>query len=361
MPLTPGDISDDIRKARRLILKLGWNTTSYQILNPGIRRWFSANEDSVVGYVSAAGVRVVAGAPVCAAERLPEIIEEFENDAARTAERVCYLAAEARLESVLKNSGRHARVLLGAQPVWNPAGWPDIVSGDKSLRAQINRARNKGVTVSEWPLGDVFDNPRLTEVVGLWLSRKGLPPLHFMVEPDTLTRIFDRRVFVAERNGEVDGFVLLSPIATRNGFLIEQFIHRPGAPNGTIELLIDTAMRTLGRDGFEYATLGLSPLSTRARIDPFENPLWLRILLETMRRYARGFYNFDGLDAFKSKLRPESWEPIFAIYNRPQFSPRTLYAVASAFSRNKPVRMMLGGIGRVALLEAERLKRRIQS
>jgi hypothetical protein len=29
-------------RTRRIILKHGWNTTSYQILNPGIRRWFSA-------------------------------------------------------------------------------------------------------------------------------------------------------------------------------------------------------------------------------------------------------------------------------------------------------------------------------
>lgn len=53
-----------IAKARGIILTHGWNSTSYQILNPGISRWFS--KDAVVGFVTSRGVRVAAGAPVCA-------------------------------------------------------------------------------------------------------------------------------------------------------------------------------------------------------------------------------------------------------------------------------------------------------
>ena len=47
-----------------LVLQYGWNATAYQIINPGIRRWFSSDQDAVIGYVEHYGVRVVAGAPV---------------------------------------------------------------------------------------------------------------------------------------------------------------------------------------------------------------------------------------------------------------------------------------------------------
>ena len=53
-----------VARAREIILKLGWNSTSYQIINPGIQRWFSSKNESVVGYVSGNGRRIVAGAPV---------------------------------------------------------------------------------------------------------------------------------------------------------------------------------------------------------------------------------------------------------------------------------------------------------
>ena len=186
-----------------------------------------------------------------------------------------------------------------------------------------------------------------------------MPPLHFLVEPNTLSRLYDRRIFVAERDGEVVGFIVLSPVATRNGWLFEQFPHRPGAPNGTVELMIDAAMRALAADGCEYATLGLSPLSTRAQVQPFENPFWLRLLLLWMRKHANRFYNFEGLDHFKAKLQPERWEPVFAISNEQRFSPRTLYAIASAFSENAPVKLFTSGLWRALKTEINWLKQKL--
>ena len=353
------DESMSLSRARRIVLTHGWNTTSYQILNPGIRRWFSARTDAVVGFDAAAGVRVVAGAPVCAPGRLPEVAAEFEREAGKTGERVCYFAAESRLESVYEDSGTHAKILLGAQPVWQPHDWTETVATHKSLRAQLNRARNKGVRVSEWSREKADKNPLLIDCLHAWLDAKGLPPLHFLVEPETLERLYDRRVFVAERDAEIVGFVLLSPVATRNGWLFEQFIHRPGAPNGSVELMIDAAMRVLAGEGCDYATLGLAPLSTRAAIAPFDNPLWLRLVLAWLRKHAQRFYNFDGLDAFKAKLQPDRWEPVFASYNRPQISPRMLYAIASVFSGNKPVRLIFGGLWRAVLTELKWLRQKL--
>lgn len=341
-------------RAREIVLAFGWNSTSFQIVNPGIRRWFSARGDAVAGYVSAGGFRVVAGAPACPADRLTEVVSEFEMNAAACGKRVCYFAAESRLEELLSSSSRHSKFLLGAQPSWHPAAWPRIVASQKSLRAQLNRAKNKGVIVEEWPQGKAHDNPRLRRCLKLWLDSKGLPPLHFMVEPDTLCRLDDRRVFVGTRGDQVVGFVLLSPVARRNGWLFEQFPHMPGAPNGTVELIIDAAMRTICDDGAEYATLGLSPLSTRARIKPFDNPLWLRFMLGWLRKHGKRFYNFDGLDAFKAKLRPQIWEPIFAVSNEPSVSFRAMYAIASAFSGCAPGRLVAGGLGRAIAVEIRR-------
>ena len=280
------------------------------------------------------------------------------SDAAGNNERVCYFCAEARLESIYSESENHSKFLLGAQPVWQPKNWAEIIKTHKSLRAQLNRARNKAVTVAEWSAEKAHDNPLLVECLHAWLASKGLPPLAFLVEPDTLSRLADRRVFVAGCGEKIVGFLLLSPVVQRNGWLFEQFVHHPGlAPNGTVELMIDTAMRVLAEDGFEYATLGLAPLSKRAVIKPFQNPLWLRLLLAWMRKHGQRFYNFDGLDAFKAKLRPEEWEPVFAVSNEPRISPRTIYAIASAFSGNAPIRLFVGGLARALMTEINWIKK----
>lgn len=347
-----------VARARELVLAYGWNSTSFQIVNPGIKRWFSHDGEAVVGYVPAAGFRIVAGAPVCPLEHLSDVIDAFENDAADSKEKVCYFCAESRLESAVRETDHHTKFLLGAQPTWDPGSWPDVISTHRSLRAQLNRSRNKGVSVSEYSAETAASDPRLADCLHQWLDSKPLPPLHFLVEPETLKRLDHRRIFVAERENEVVGFVTLSPIAERNGWLFEQFPHRPGAPNGTVELMIDAAMRAIAADGCDYATLGLAPLSRRATVEPFRNPFWLNVFLAWLRKHGQRFYNFDGLDAFKAKLRPDKWEPVFAVTNERRVSTKTLYAIASAFSGNAPGKMMFGAIGKAFTTELKWLRQR---
>ena len=346
-------------RARELVLKFGWNSTCFQIVNPGIEYWFGEDGESVVGYVTSGRSRVVAGAPVCRKEILPQVIAAFGSDAASSNLKVCYFGAETRLETALRNSPDHSSVLLGAQPVWNPSHWADIIGRHRSLRAQLNRARNKGVLIHEWPASEAHGSERLRECLRLWLDSKGLPPLHFVVESDTLERLENRRIFVAEQGSTVVAFLVLSPIPERNGWLTEQFPHHPLAPNGTVELMMDVAIRSLAKDGFEYVTLGMSPLSKRASIAPFDNPLWLKIVLAWMRKHGQRFYNFDGLDAFKTKLRPERWEPVFAISNEREFSRSTLYSIALAFTENAPFRVVANGLVRAVATEIRWLKERL--
>ncbi len=107
---------------------------------------------------------MVVGAPICAESLLPKVVAEFESNAAVANERVCYLAAESRLESIYAQRSRYTKVLLGAQPVWQPSEWKDIIAKHKSLRAQLNRARNKGVKISECQQVTCVSKQRLLQV-----------------------------------------------------------------------------------------------------------------------------------------------------------------------------------------------------
>src|SRR5262244_538634 len=352
--------SEHLRQARELVLRYGWNATAYQIINPGIELWFSSICEAVVGFVRAHNTLVVAGAPVCEPERLADVATEFEQAAWREGKRVCYFGAEDRLESLYRGAATHSMVLLGAQPMWLPRNWREIISRHASLRAQFNRARNKSVSVCEWPSSHAAGHPVLQDCLQEWLATRGLPPMHFLVEPQTLERLVDRRVFVAERKGQVVGFLVASPIPQRNGWLIEQIIRGRGAPNGTAELMIDAAVRAMAEEECDYMTLGLSPLSRRAAISQEENPFWLRWSLSWVRAHGKRFYNFDGLDAFKTKFQPERWEPVFAIFNAPHFSPTALYAIAEAFTKGSPIKTVAIALLKAAQTEVGWFTKRLQ-
>jgi phosphatidylglycerol lysyltransferase len=345
--------TDAHARARTLVLAHGWNTTCYQILNPGFELWFSNEHPAVIGYVRGHGYRVVAGAPVCIAEHLAAVVAEFSADAKRANDRVLYFGAEARLEQLVRASPRHSRVLLGAQPVWNPETWETTISTHASQRAQLARARNKGVRVETWPNTIAERHPALERCLADWLSMRPLPPLHFLIEPDTLGVLADRHVIVATQNDIPVGFLVASPIPARHGWLIEQFVRTRNAPNGTAELMIDAAMRWMARSGFRYATLGLAPLSRHvpSMADAPPHPWWLRVTFDWLRAHARRFYNFDGLDAFKAKFDPVAWEPVFAVTEEDQFSIASLMAIAAAFTNGKPLRTIARGLANAAQQE----------
>jgi phosphatidylglycerol lysyltransferase len=341
----------DLERARRLVLAHGWNATAYQILNPGLTHWFSADGEAVVGYVEFAGTRVVAGAPICAAERMLEVVAEFAAASRRARRHVCYFGAGERLERLLAPAGTWSAASLGAQPSWDPARWADLIKRRKSLRAQLHRARNKAVRVDEWTAPSEGDLWTLRGCLSEWLARRGLPPLHFLVEPDTLGRLEDRRLFVAVRDTAIVGFLVASPVPARNGWLIEQIIRGAAAPNGTAELLVDAAMTALARSGAQYVTLGLSPLSRHTAFDARRMPAWLRLVLRWVRAHGRRFYDFEGLDRFKAKFAPDDWEDIVALADAPRFPPRALWAIASAFSQGSPVALVARALLRAARQE----------
>ena len=343
--------SAELRQVRDLVMQHGWNATAYQIINPGIVHWLARGGDAVVGYVEFHRTRVVAGAPVCAEDRLSQVRAEFELETRVSGRRVCYFGAESRLESHLRKSPDHSMVLLGAQPSFNPHDWPAMLRSHESLRMQLNRARNKSVAVVEYSPQRAANDSALRDCLREWLATRGLPPLHFLIEPQTLTRLFDRRVFVAEQRGVPVGFLVASPVPQRNGWLVEQFVRGRKAPNGTSELMIDAAVRAFAEQGSEYVTLGLSPLSQHVSVQLDENPFWLRVLLAWMRAHGRRFYNFAGLDAFKTKFGPKQWEPVYAICNQPRFSPSMLYAIAGAFTEGKPIRTGLRALGQAVAQE----------
>jgi len=357
----------DSQDARDLVLRYGWNSTAYQILNPGITHWHAAGAPGVVGYVAWGRHIMAAGAPVCAEETLAVVASEFESWAAADRRQVCYFGAEERLRDLLDRSDAHTTVALGAQPVWDPRAWEeDVVARLPSLRSQIRRARRKGIQVTAVSPEAARDDAQVRACLQAWLASKPLPPMQFLVQPETLkTGSVDHHVFVATRTF-ADGarrtaaFLVASPVPGRNGFLIEQIARRPDAPNGTSELLIDAAMRDFARQGCAYATLGLVALADHARQALAQNPRWLRFVLAWARAHGRRFYNFAGIEAFRAKMAPQRWDPVYAIVNRPRFSPATLHAVAGAFCGASPEFALARGLGRAARQEAARAARRLR-
>ena len=337
----------------------GWNATAYRALDGDLEHWSPGAGDALVGFTRHAATRVVAGAPIAPHSRLAAVAAEFEEDARSRGERVCYVCAEERL--LASAPGRYAAVRIGAQPLWRARRWAAVFDGEPSLRAQRNRARNKGVSVERWPCSRVASDDGIASCRAAWLASRDTRPLSFLAYTDLsrapLSALHDRRLFVALRGGEVVAYLVASPIPDRDGWLFEQVVRHPAAVNGTVELLIDAAARALAADGADLLTLGLAPLAgaSTARSDRLDDESFasspvLTGLLSRVREYSSDLYDFAGLEAFKRKFRPERWESVYLLSHEPRTSLRTLYAVGSAFCGGRPAATVLGGRPVAALL-----------
>jgi len=314
----------------------GCNATAYQILNPGINHRFNAHGDAVVGYVCRGRWLLAAGEPVCSRGNLAEAVAGFEAFARGRNCSVCYVCASKPIRQLLGGSPAHSVVTIGAQPVWNPAEWTQIVRSRRSLRAQLSRSLNKGVLIDSLKPEEGRLSGEIRRTLLEWLQTRRLPPMHFLVEPEVLSgMVDDRLLLVARRENRIIAFLVASPVTARNGFLIEELARSPQAPNGTSELLIDAAMNRFAEAGCTYATMGLVALANGTTGG---NPRWLRGLMYVARAHANRFYNFRGLERFRAKMHPAAWERLYAISNERRFSPRALYAVGGAFSGISPVR-----------------------
>ena len=313
---------------------------------PALSHWRCAS-----GAVSYAEVRffgrvwVTAGGPDAPADHRRTVAQAFEAHARRQRARVLWFAAQDPSDIA---DGRPS-VVVGAEPVWRVARWPQIVASKASLRAQIRRAANKGVTVE--PTEDL---DALRPVLDDWLSRRGLPPMGFMADPFVLDAPGDRRFWIARKDAAPVGYLVLVP---GDEAFVEWIIQSREAPNGTAALLLDHVVRTLDSDA--TMTLGMVPLSSKAPPSAVAPGPLVRALLAWTRAHATRFYNFQGLERFKAKFVPDRWRPLYLVTDGRPVTVLTFHAVAAAFASPRgPTRFVARALADALADEARRLRQR---
>ncbi len=288
-------------RALEIIQREGWNGTSFQTLNEGFRYHFTA--DGVVAYVDTGSAWVAPGAPIAPRERLAEVADDFRRAAAAAGRDVCFFAATSRFVDA---APEWRPLLVGEQPLFSPRTWVDRFDRTRSIASQVRRAEAKGVAIRRVSADELAPGTPLRAAVDAvfasWIATRRLAPMGFLVDLQPFAFSEERRTLVAERNGEVVAVLVAAPIYARRGLLVDFLARRHDAPNGTVEALVDAVMREADHEGLEIVTLGMAPLagvgSRRLRF---------------ARWVSRPLYDFAGLHAFRQKLRPDAWEPLYLV------------------------------------------------
>lgn len=321
---------DERARVERLLREYGHVSTTFQTLKADCAYFFDG-DDACVAYVDTGSAWVAAGPPLAAVSRLGEVARAFVEAARHGGRRACFFGVESRLERAA--AGALGTFAIGDEAYWDPAAWSGILASHKSLREQLRRARAKRVVIREVH-ADHQREPAFAAAVerltARWLATRGMAPMAFLVKTAPLALIGLHAFFAAEREGKLVGFAVVLPVPARHGWLIETLVRDPSAPNGTAEALVDAVMRWAADQGAAWVTLGLAPLGGE-----------VGAILGATRRATKLLYDFEGLRAYKAKLRPTRWTPIFLAFPSAESLPLAVFDAIAAFTGDGFIRFGL--------------------
>jgi len=297
----------------------GRDAVSFQAVEPGLRHW--SDKGAIVSFYETRGAWVAVGGPLASRADRGDIASRFARDAAHSGHRASFFACD----DVEGFGAAFSLLQLGEQPIWHPAVWDETLGTRRRLREQLRRARAKGVRVRRvWPeeLANASGLRRAIEDLGArWLASRPMEPMGFLVKLALFEEASSHRYYVAEREGALLACMSIVPIEAIGGLFVEDVVRERHAPNGTTELLFDSAMRDAATDGVERVTWGLAPLAGGV---PWS--------MRAIGALGRGLYDFRGLYAFKARLHPSEWQPVFLVYPRGEPWPLHLFDALRAFA-----------------------------
>lgn len=177
----------------------------------------------------------------------------------------------------------------------------------RRVRSKVNSYRNRGpCSTDEYVVGsDPGVNEQIVQMIDEWVARKPRKAAFVeLLKQEILSGTLDRRqrLFLTRSGGRLDSVVLLSPIASRHGYLMDLEFYRADVPSGCLEFAIVQIIERLREEGVTYFSLG-STFGTQLGTHENDDPQ-VRELLQIL--HDRNVLNDDGNFEFKRKFNPRT-------------------------------------------------------
>jgi phosphatidylglycerol lysyltransferase len=250
---------------------------------PGAQGWVAAEEGSCL---VALGHPLAAGCPARALALLETAARE------RFLWPVLYRTGPIMAAAARARGWRVVRI--GAEAVVDPAAHGTGGPARRELRRKLRRAAGAGVTVVV-PAGEGAALPlaEMAAVSARWAAARG-GERGFSTGVFAPGYVAGQRVLLARWRGRLVGFVTLSEGAGE--WALDLMRLAPGAPDGTMHLLVHRAIRAARADGVARLSLAAAPFAGASG-----PAAWLG-------RYLARRHGSDGLYRFKQSFRP-AWRP----------------------------------------------------
>ncbi len=310
------------------------NPSAFLTLNQGTEYFTTPGVDGFIAYRRAGKVRVQFGGVVAAAHDRDRLLGAFLADAGARGHHTLAVQLTPLDVDTFRRHGYRINQ-LGSSYALDLSRQTLAGKHFVQLRNKISRARRAGVAVAEVGVDRPMSPELAAQLADLdrqWLGAKGshVHELDFMIGERSGPADRFRRLFVAEAEGQVLGYISYSPVyGSRPGWLHDLTRRRPDAPPGVMELIVADTMDRLRAEGSApgsdagpgWLHFGFTPftgLGEEHRIVDSRSPA-VDAVLGLLARHGEKLYPAADQVAYKMKWRPHLVQPDYlAFHGRPR-------------------------------------------
>lgn len=322
-------LSPERKRIIHYLRKWGGDTAD-AILDPECAIFMDPQIEGLIGYRLKYNRVVVFGDPVCALEDKYKLAQAFQEYCKKMGYKVIYAIVSEDFTKWALNSICKASIEFGERLILNPQQNPFNNTGVKGslVRRKYRHAIKEGVDVMEYIPYDPRIEQELEDVAEAWLRSRN----RFQIHISNVYLFRDcpgKRWFYAKQNGKIVGILILNQLKSSQGWLMNHLMVNPEAPHGTQELLVITAIETLGKEGYQLISFGAMTGSCLGEIQGL-NPLFAWTT-KTIFKIADRLFHLEGLKTFWGKFQPKS-EKTYLLFSHQTLDIRSILSLMHAFN-----------------------------
>ncbi|OLN96193.1 Aspartate-tRNA ligase, cytoplasmic 1 [Colletotrichum chlorophyti] len=224
----------ELPKLEELIANYG-DASNTSWLDERFEIWRHSN-GAAVGYVKQGKFAMITGDPLCDRGQFEGVIPAF----------VDFVTKELKLTPVWMLVSNRVQEILGNRIGWRTMSCTEEqrTNADEHSTTDgraFRRVKREGIKIHEVKPNDDFIKRADTSIEAWKEKRKGKKQVH-LTEIRPWIDQSHRRYFAAEKDGKVLCMVVLAQLSPRYGWQVKWALDFPGAPNGTIEVLVEYAL-----------------------------------------------------------------------------------------------------------------------
>ncbi len=332
---------------KKILEKYGYNTVSYQSLMEGIQ---SFNVGSIEGFISYTVVKktyIAIGDPLCSENNMFELTHAFRKYVWEKKGYCTFISVSSVFQKKLDIMG-FGTLKIGEEAIFEIEKFTLLGKDMSDVRNMIRRAQKEGVSIRRLETPDINSLWDMEKLNSDWMSTKKVKGFSFLLKLTPFENFEDKIIFLAEKEGNIVGYLSAVPIYQRNGYYFEDIIRSNDAPLGTNQFLVYSSLEYLKEKGYSIASLGTSPLWNiqNEHQDKFRKT---QKLLKFIYLHINSFYNFRWLYHFKKNLCPTSWEEKYVAFYPAKLRPRLFLSIAKAYNPKWVTGILVSKIGKTIL------------